>query len=440
MTYPTGNFISSLPAAKVLPIFCGVCEYDENGLKALKTGKNAFFSEWKFHVNTKQESENDILKFLGDSYYKSFVSSIFPGFNKRGESYYNQYFNNQICRYSHALNIKQALQIKGKDQLFEKEILIEYFDVFLFPGNLAIYSFKCDFGLVSYDEISLLVNYIRNNAPHKFAFIGEHLKSLKAVGDKTYLPLLFGNKLKSFLLVEMDQELLPDEEKDLLFDLSTCSPVGSAAGFVSYFKPAVGYKEKLWNDNLVNVFDNWKAVCLFDSFTGLFRKDVMNNFVWENAYFNLLFIHSVFVKHYLFMINKEFFLENSNKQKLEEDFYGFDNYFNFRRISYNFLPQIIYDKIRLGFDIEVELSQMQTSIEQVNAMEQSVQDKKINKVLTLIAFLTLFSVLLDASSLIDKLVFEASRTYQVISGSLSITVFILIAFLIFRRSRRKRKK
>lgn len=428
-----------MTAAKALTIFCGVCEYDGNSIESLISGSNKDFSNWKFHVNTALKSEEEILSILGDSYYESLVSSIFPGYTKTGKSYFNRHFQGLTHRFSHKLNIHQRIIIHKKDEIFEKDVLVEYFDLFLFPGSIAVYSFKCDFSGCNYDEITLLVNYIRNKAPEEFDFIAKYTSVLKSSGAKDQGALDFGNKLKSFTLVEMDQELSEKEEKDLLFDLATCSPVGSASGLVPHFQPTVEYKEQLLAENTINVFDNWKAMCLFDTFTGLFRKGAFNEFVWANAYFNLIFLHSIFVKHYLYRINKRFFLEDTDKQQLEDEFYEFDNYFNFSQISYNFLPQIIYEKVRNGFDIEDELSQMQKGIARANEIERNYQERKINKVLAIIAFLTVFSVILDASDLIDKLIYDSKLAYQVISISLALSVIVLISVLLFRNTRKKKK-
>lgn len=430
--------IATLNSERALTIFCGVFEYDAQSLLKLDSKYDPCFTGWKFHVNPNHDPEEEILKILGDFYYESLVCSIFPGYSKTGRTYLNRHFAGQTRRFSRHLGLLQTIMIKKPQGVIAREIPVEYLDLFLFPGKIAIYAFKCDFSGCTYDEITWLVNYIRNKAPQEFTFIADCIGPLDASGISSRSGLIFGNKLKSFTLVEMGQELSSGEEKNLLYDLATCSPVGSASGLIPYFQPTEEYKNKLWEENTVNVFDNWKGMCLFDSFTALFRKGVFSDFVWENAYFNLIFLHSVFVKHYLFLINRRFFLENTDQQQLEDEFYEFDNYFNFRQISYNFLPQVIYEKVRHGFDIEDELAQMQTGIERANSIEQNIQEKKTNKVLTIITFLTVFSVILDASDLIDKLIFESSWTYQLISGSLAISVILLITVLIFRKKKKRK--
>jgi hypothetical protein len=435
---PVKNPIATLTAGKALTIFCGVCEYDEESLKLLKQAGEHGFSSWNFHVNPQDQSKENILRLFSEYYYESFISSIFPNFKNSDKTYYNPDFAEHTHRLSKKIGKSENVAITTRDGNVEKDIFIEYLDIFLFPGNIAIYCFKCDFSGMLYNEITLLINHIRNKAASGFSFIKDHAKWLIANGPGVDNTLVFGNKLKSFTLVEQGQQLGEEDEKNLLFDLATCSPVGSAAGFLPFFQPTTVYKEQLWSENTVNVFENWRGMCLFDSFTGLFRKDVMNNFIWENAYFNLIFLHSIYLKNYLFRINKKFYLEGSDKQKLEDEFYDFDQYFNFKQVSFNFLPQIIYEKIRFGFDIEDELQQLQTSIERANNVEKSRRDKKINNVLAIIAFLTVFSVIWDGSEWINKLFFNSSRTYNLISGVLTVLVLLLITLFLVRNYKKKR--
>ncbi len=429
--------LSDQKAGKAYTIFCGVCEYDEESLKFLKQAGDHGFQSWNFHINSGDLSQEQILRIFSDYYYESYINCIFPEFKKKDKSFYNPSFANHTHRLSKKLGITEQISVRDGEKMLEHELAIDYLDVFLFPGDIAIYSFRCDFTGVSYHDISLLVNHIRNHAASGFNFIREHARWLISAGQGEGSTLVFGNKLKSFTLVETGQDISAQEEDDLLYDLATCSPVGSAAGYVSYYKPTVTYLDKLRTENTISVFDNWKGMCLFDSFTGLFRKDVLNTFIWENAYFNLIFLHSVYLKYYLFRTNRKFYLENADSQKLEDEFYEFDQYFNFKQISFNFLPQIIYEKIRTGLDIEDELMQLQISIERANNIEKSRADKKMNTVLSIIAFLTVFSVIWDGSEWINKLLFNSARSYNIISGILTAIVLILISVFIFRKYKKK---
>lgn len=432
--------LSQQKCGKALTIFCGVCEYDEKSLQALRDGKTKSFSEWKFHVNPNNLSKEELLRRFNTIYYESFISSIFPEYSRTEKKYSNEAFASHTLQLTREINEEYQLTVRKQGEKLEKTVKVEYIDLFLFPGYIAIYCFKCSLEGKTYDDITLLDNHIRNNAVNEFSFITESLSLLKAGPHENLL--VFGNKLKSFNLVELDQELSEEEEKHLLYDLATSSPVGSGSGEVSWLQPTPVYLEELWTNNAINVFDNWKGMCLFDSFTGLFRKGVLekNTFIWENAYFNLIFLHSIYLKHYLFRINKKFYLEDTNKQKLEDEFYEFDKYFNLKQISFNFLPQIIYSKIRHGLDIEDELTQLKTSIERANGVEKSRRDKSINNVLTIIALLTVFSIIWDLSEWFNKIFFNSDRSYIAISVSLTVAVSILLlVFLLKNYYKNKRK-
>jgi len=432
------NSLAGLTAGKALTIFCGVCEYDEKSFRLLKQAGDHGFLPWEFHVNPNQQSNEKILRLFGDYYYESFISSIFPNFKQSEKNYFNPDFADHTHRLTKPVALTQHVVIPKKGSPIEKDIKIDYLDIFLFPGNIAIYSFRCDFSGMVYDDITLLINHIRNNAPKEFPFITGNIKWLVSENKTADNALIFGNKLKSFTLVEMGQESCDEDEKNLLYDLATCSPVGSAAGLLPFYQPTREYITDLWKKNAVNIFDNWKGLALFDSFTALFRPGILNDFIWENAYFNLIFLNSIFIKHYLFRINKKFYLEETDKEKLEDEFYEFDQYFNFKQISFNFLPQIIYEKIRFGLDIEDEMIQLQQSIQRANNVEKSRRDKKINDVLTIIALLTVFSIIWDVSEWIDKLFFNSTQSYNMISGSLTTVVLFLMAIFLFKNYKKKR--
>jgi hypothetical protein len=429
-TEKDGKPLSQQQCSRAFTIFCGVCEYDEQSLKALREGQTGDFKPWKFHINDKNLSEEDILRGFNTIYYESFISSIFPDYSRTEKKYFNEAFASHTLRLTKSIDREYDLKLRQKGEEVVKKIKVDYLDLYLFPGNIAFYCCKCDFSGYTYDDITLLEGHIRNHAFEELSFISESLSILKKEAHEQWL--IFGNKLKSFTMVELAQDLDPEKERNLLYDLATSSPVGSAAGEVPWFQPTGEYLDELWEKNAVNVFDNWKGMCLFDSFTGLFRQGALNPFVWENAYFNLIFLHSIYLKHYLFRINKKFYLEDSNKQKLEDEFYEFDKYFNLKQISFNFLPQIIYGKIRYGLDIEDELTQLQTSIERANNVEKSRRDKSINNVLTIIALLTVFSIIWDLSEWFNKIFFNSDRSYVTISVSLTIGVSVLLLVFLLK--------
>jgi O-antigen/teichoic acid export membrane protein len=93
-----------------------------------------------------------------------------------------------------------------------------------------------------------------------------------------------------------------------------------------------------------------------------------------------------------------------------------------------------------GLNIEDELSQLQTSIERANSVEKSRRDKSINNVLTIIALLTVFSIIWDLSEWFNKIFFNSDSSYIVISVSLTIGVSILLLVFLLKNYYKNKKK
>ena len=218
--------ISQQKCSRAFTIFCGVCEYDEKSLKALREGNTGGFQPWKFHINDRNLPEEEILRGFNTIYYESFISSIFPDYSRTEKKYFNEAYASHTLRLTKPLNKEYDLTLRQKGEEVVKKVRVDYLDLFLFPGNIAFYCFKCDFSGYNYDDITLLEGHIRDNATSELSFIRESLSILKTVAHEQWL--IFGNKLKSFTIVEMGQELDIMEERNLLYDLATSSPVVSA--------------------------------------------------------------------------------------------------------------------------------------------------------------------------------------------------------------------
>lgn len=426
--------IADLNCKDAMTIFCGVFDYNSNFLDSASRNGLDGFNTWKFHINSDKIKNDDIIDLFKNVYYGSFIKTIFNQEDIKKKIKRNKR-NTEITRFTKEIN--NIYLIEGKTTI-KKEVKVLYLDLFVFPKNIAIYSFKCDFSGCTYDELSFLNDYIRDNALSIFPFINELLLQLKNTKDSGFHD--YGNKLKLFTTVELEQDLSPQQEKELLYDLATCSPVGSASGQVTRMQPSMDYFNSLLTNNGLNIFDNWKGLCLLDSFTVIFRRGCLNNFMWENGYFNLIFLHSIYVKYFLFRMNKRFYLEKTARQKLVDEFYEFDLKFNLDKISYNFLPQIIYDKTRNGFNINNELSRLKSNIENAYNTEKSRRDKSINEVLTIIAIFTVFSIMWDVTEWINKLSANVHESYNLISLGVSVSILVLISFYFIKNYLRNRKK
>ncbi len=224
----------------------------------------------------------------------------------------------------------------------------------------------------------------------------------------------------------------------LLYDLGICAPIGSASGSNPFFQPSDEYLSELIAKNKISVFDNWSALALFDTFTGLFRKGVLDNFMWENGYFNLLYLQSLYVKNFLFKTNRAFYSEDSHNQVVENELFKFNKYYNLSHISYNFLPALIYKQIRKSLAVEEELKDLKEGIERWNKKAKEKRDKMINDALAVIALLAVFSVIWDLSDWLSKLFSAGTKFYMITSVTLTaIVILFLIIFMVRKNIRKK---
>jgi hypothetical protein len=431
------DFASSIPE-QACSIYCGVLEYEDQILEDIQSGEEHEFLEWEPHVNPDNTDPDTILKDFNRFYYESFVNCIFPDKEQSDHPLYNEDYALKTVRLSRRIDQSMPVTIPRRGVF---NIKFEHLDLYFFPHNIVFYCFKCDLKGFSLDEITLINSSLRNSGhTEELDFLYKPLAFLspRKTGHHVDHKLSFGNKLKVFSLIEHNLELDKKEENMLLYDLGVCAPIGSADGSKPFFQPSDEYLKKLIAQNKISVFDNWSALALFDTFTGLFRKGALDNFSWENGYFNLLYIQSLFVKNYLFKTNKAFYAEEKHHQVMEDEFFKFNKYYNPSHISYNFLPAIIYNAIRRSLAVDDELKVLREGIERWNKKGKEKRDKMINDVLTMIALLAVFSVIWDLSEWLNKLFSGSTTSYMIMSGLLTFVVLaVLIAFL-FKNRRRKR--
>ncbi len=425
------HFASTKPLS-AYSIFCGVLEYPESILEELKSGKKFSFENWRIHVNPGDLPSEDIIRGFNNYYYESFVSTVFHDIFSSPKKLNNSGFAEKTARLSLDINSKHTIRVGTKESSPVFEIKFEYLDLFFFPHGIVFYCFKCDLSNFSFDEITLINNYFRNSGvTDDLEFLYKKLSFLEPPVN-TRLDansLSFGNKLKVFSLVELETDISIEDENMLLYDLGACVPIGSASGVNPFFQPSGKYFKELIEKSKISVFNNWSALALFDSFTGLFRKGALNNFNWENGYFNLLYLQSLYVKTYLFKVNRLFYAKGADHQQLEDELYEFNKYFNPSHISYNFLPSIIFKKIRYSLAIDNELNLLKEGIERANRKSKEKRDKTINNILRVITLLAVFSVIWDVSEWLNKIFSGGTTSYNIISGSL--TVIVLLIFGIF---------
>lgn len=251
-----------------------------------------------------------------------------------------------------------------------------------------------------------------------------------------------GNKLKVFQIINATSSVcLNTEDKDiLLFELGTLSKVGSYKkhednGITS------SYLEEVLQNNKISFYNNWSALSLLDTFT-ILSFNVPNWLLtnWTETYFRLIYIHSLFLKFYLFRLNVHFRRKQTRLSQLEDELISFESTYCFHKISYNFLPLAIYKSIDSGLEISEERNQLYHLIDMENQRREKKNDKRVNKFLIFLTLLTMLSTLWDSSCLFNELYPYAEYVgstivgYKIVVSILSL-IIILAIIIIFNKKK-----
>jgi hypothetical protein len=171
-------------------------------------------------------------------------------------------------------------------------------------------------------------------------------------------------------------------------------------------------------ENSISVFNNYKALVLLDSFTvighdvypsltnstlsdsDLTRIHIQRN-VYDRIYFSM-YIFNLYVKYTVFRYNATFKGEEVRKR---DEFENFMNQYNLKHISFNFLPNIFFAKMRAAMMIEDEIAHFESRIQKFANKIQEEESKRQAMLLTIISGLTSISAIqpvIDVMSTINN--------------------------------------
>ena len=233
---------------------------------------------------------------------------------------------------------------------------------------------------------------------------------------------------KSYTIIDLNNNLKPEHIDNLLYDLGNMSELGSASGKGDY-APSESYFAEQMKNNKISVFRNWSTLCLFDTLTRI-SFNMKDSFrVWEYDYFNI-YINTIYMKSSMYMTNTELSdVTRITRQtsKIKDKFVEFINDYYLSHISYKFLPNLLYNKMMFALEIHTEIEKMETKIQRINEGFQKKRETTLNKALTIIIFLSLFSVIGDLSSWFEELGVKYTWIYPY--GSISILLAIIAVLI-----------
>ena len=204
--------------------------------------------------------------------------------------------------------------------------------------------------------------------------------------------------------------------------------------------------------NAVSAFKDWKALALNDSFTMLDGAEMSprwktwdeNYKLWLQHYFRLIYLRCFFEKTFCLSRNIAY-RQGEAIDNLSTDITDMERFYFYRNISYNFLPNMLYDAMTRGLDIAAEREEISKQIkerakeEEIKRKEQRLfeaqqrkeaeerekekNEERFNNILSYATIFAVFSVSWDLCSMLkDALCIEDNK--NVIAW-----VFIAIAIL-----------
>lgn len=386
------NLIVSNGLVKIVGIF----EFDASYKKHIKKIKSDGFV---------QELPNEIeKKIYKDYFYPEFRDVLFIMKEESSAMVFSKKINEEI-------------QISKRNS--KESIIIEQVELFIFPKNLNLFTIHIkpiNNKLVDYSNLTNVVREfysevdLGNKTIKWVNWIEEHcLSGIKIASDpenpKVEVDEYSGSKFKLFTLIDIEQPLTKTQTEELLYDIGCVAKIGSA-GSIEDFSPSDDYYNSLLA-NKIAVFKNYTILPLFDSFTVIGKEFLNADFklvTWNKSYFRII-LFNLYIKYSLFKYNA---IVNVDSTKVRDDFEYFLNTYNLSHISYNFLPNLIYQQHRTSLETDLELDKFQKRINRISQSIQEEEQKRSNLLLSIVSVLASISSIQPIFEVLEKVRIEYS--------------------------------
>jgi hypothetical protein len=368
-------------------------------------------------------------QFLRDYFYPDFRKIMFLDDTDAG--------NSRFIKKPKSKLIVNLIYHKGEVDEKIYPIEITQTEIFSFEGHIGLFSISISPSSVeSIQDASNITSIIRNfDADVKdggswHEWISEHLLcGIKLRGENVKADEFSGSKFKLYTVYDLEGDNPTDN--NLLFDLGTCTRLGSTEGKIPGFIPNQLYLNKIIN-NKVSVFKNWEALALFDTFTCIGSGQLNDSFIaWENTYFRL-YLYRLFFKYNLYRYNSEIFESNENAIKVRDQFENFLNRYDISHVSFNFLSNEMFAKIGQALELDLELEKFRIRINNLSDKIQEERESKTNMLLQVVTGLGAISsvgpILAAVDHFKEKIGFSSLAFYAIIS---LLIVFVGIGVLYF---------
>jgi len=250
-----------------------------------------------------------------------------------------------------------------------------------------------------------------------------------------------GPKLKIWTVIDLPG-LNDQQYTQALYELGTCTAFGTAVSGHLYSSSQAYFDSKVADQ--ISVYQNWKALCLWDSFSLIGNDYKGNSFeVWNDNYFKV-YKYNLYHKFYLFKVNSDL-ATNGKLAVTRKELVYFITKYDLEVISYNFLPNLLFSHMKKAMQSEEESKALLSKIDSRNSLLQEQSALYLNWFLGIIAVLSLVSIVGDASGLYEKLMgitdLKEQTAISVTRFSLVLLIIVIVILLIiYKVNRYKQNK
>jgi len=390
---------------------------------------------------TRKSVEDDSRKFYCDTYYREFASLMYTGESE----------DNSISALQRRKEFPLTLVKKGK------EVSCVNQELFLFRNETGIFSLTFESKQLDFETISDITFTLRSfdeklkygqQVMELHEFISSYiLGGISLRGINVESDQYSGSKFKVYTIINTVE---PDDgscysRDNLVYEIGTGSKLGTMKDN-GYYAPSPDYYYELMK-NSIKVFNNYTGLALLDTFTvvgqGIYQPKEKNFYQFNtyNRVYFAIYVFNLYVRYNIFRFNTVF---SEEPVKTREAYQDFLNKYNFSHISFNFLPNIFYKKMRDALLISEEIEQFEKRLNKLASGIQEEQEKRQATLLALVSVLTGLSSAKDIVGLFEgarkSLAWSEFSFYGLLIFALVLIILPVLAYLFPQLTKKARKK
>lgn len=373
---------------------------------------------------------------------KDFVTSKF--YTKNRTYLEQKYYSNWLhSMFSDDGDLPNAYTYKHTEDLGSShDFTVSAVEVLLYSDDIGIFviKFKNNTAQQSWENVVDFVNVNRLNHHFKTQADDAIIQSVLSsclIGNFVHQSTSWQNQnaqLKVFTNVDVTQFDSVKHVDTHLFALGNHSYPNQEEGL---FHPSNVYFQEMMSAHSISVYDNWKGLCLYDSLSRISENlDEIDTYkLWENEYL-YIYINTLIIRFFLQKLNDDLVDLSEDSKKLIHSrnlFFELINQFNHSKISYKFLPNLLFTEFKKSMEITPEINSVEKKIERLNAVLEEKTNKKIQNILTLLTILSIFSVAGDAGTWLGMK--DKTSWVFIISASIFISAITVILLIYFRKEK-----